>query len=526
MGENKDSNESSRGIKELIEIFKRRIRNIAGRSLKRFWELYREHPGFENDDVPFLKDDLKRAKASTKDLDKVVFLLGAGTSISAGLPLAKKIVDHCEIALDKEKLKNEVQAFREKQQAEKEKEDKARWFSETRQKEEYTFEEVLSAYQRIFGAQEAVQLLKENYFVKESDSPKKTLINLFNECLAHLAREHLVDFIVTFNFDELLEHSLSEDIGPHSYVRVSSPATYKWAITHGLTDSKNQVYSDPNQRTTEMGCECAKVWLLKPHGTISHENTLRHLFEQVWKFETEKEDCLKRVFKNSYVVVVGYSLSAADLHRILITHALSGSIKGIFWVNTGEMREGLGENLKKVMKEIVGEDSFFHIQMDADAFALELFKQLYSDRNLKEFKDYGLLPPFRHFLRAFVFQKGEGGVICTFVNRFLDDINVNIRNIDEINRKLEDIIKTKKKSNEPPPKIGLYCIPTHKKRFHFNFWHDKENKRVFGIIFNRIDRQAGTTFNWIKLDLTDPIEKSQFAAFINYLESGERVDFS
>jgi hypothetical protein len=730
MGENKSSNDSANGIEKLIEIFKRRIRNIADRSLKRFWELYQEHPGFKGDDVPFLDKDQARAKKSTDDLDKVVFLLGAGTSISAGLPLASKIVEHCEIALGKKLLIDEVNAIRDKQ-AEKEKEENVRWFRETVQKVEYTFEEVLSAYQRILGAQEAVQLLKVNYLVDECDSPRKTLITLFNECLAHLAREHLVDFIVNFNFDELLEHSLTEDIGPHSFVRVSSPATFRWAITHGLTDSKNQVYSEPNQRTTEMGCECAKVWLLKPHGTISHENTLRHLIEQVWKFEKEKEDCLKRVFMNSYIVVVGYSLSAADLHRILITHALSGSIKGIFWVNQGEMPKGLGENLKKVLEKIVGKNSFFHIKMEADLFVLELFKKLYSAGNLEEFKEYGLLPPFRHFLRAFVFQQGKG-VECTFVNRFIVELishcirmkgffssrtidkchqikhlldsatqsqrnkvcnlpdqldpffksitrkkraerlfilrkkfqnfpgsniedefiqiinhcipgsgfiriikhciptlrkdptlawagqavkmAIQLRNLPDVStyiyhseiatfknlliipnkpvlnaltnwllskennlyniseccalinhlkesdikkfsgigfgnydeekkailEKLENenpddlclnefhvcirnINEIKKKLKRYAPEMELYCIRTHKKRFHFNFWHDKENKRVFGIIFNRIDRQAGATFNWIKLDLEDPIEKSQFDAYIEYLKSGTRV---
>jgi len=734
MGENNDSNESSRGIKELIKIFKRRIHNIGDRSLKRFKELYQEHPGFKKDDLPFLDKDIDRTEAPTKNLDKIVFLLGAGTSISAGLPLAKQIVKHCEIALGKDLLVEVIHAIRkkqaEKEKEEKEKEDSVLGLRETVQKEEYTFEEVLSAYQRILGAQEAVQLLKENYLVKESDYPQKTLITLFNECLAHLAREHLVDFIVTFNFDELLEHSLKEDIGPHSYISVSSPARFKWAITHGLTDSKSQVYSDPDQRTTEMGCECAKVWLIKPHGTISHENTLRHLIEQVWKFEDEKGECLKRVFKDSYIVVVGYALSAADLHRILLTHALSGSIKGLFWVNPGAIPEGLGENLKKVMEKIVGKNSFFHIKKDADSFAMELFKELYSDGNLEDFKDYGLLPPFRHFLRAFVFQKGEEGekVKCTFVNRFiaelinhcirmkgwfssrtidkchqinhlldsatqtqrnkvcnlpaqlepffksitrknraerlfilrkkfddsktsgiedkfikmieqcipsnftgidinfdpkieniawakqaskmaskleghqdvspyqyhteiatfknlliipnkpvlkaltdwlfdqkgnlytvseccalinnlndsdiekfskigygdykdeereilkklkdenlgnlyLDDIKVIVENINKIEKKIEDM---KEKFGKTSPKIELYPIPTHKKRFHFSFWHDEKNKRVFGIIFNRIDRQAGTTFNWIKLnvdDEADQIEKSQFDAY-------------
>jgi len=180
---------------------------------------------------------------------------------------------------------------------------------------DYSFEEVLSAYHPIVGEEELLKMMRDHFLVEKKDFPQKTLITLFNECLAHLCRERLVDFIVSLNFDELLEHSLNEDIGSDDYVAIHNPARFQWALNHGL--SREEDYKNTDQRNSESGCELAKPWLLKPHGTISHENTLRNLVDQVWRFEKAKEDVLKEVFKNSHVVVVGFSLSAADIHRVL-----------------------------------------------------------------------------------------------------------------------------------------------------------------------------------------------------------------
>ncbi len=410
---------SKDGIERLIEIFNNRISKIVQHSLNRFMNTIKEHPDFKDEKIPFTSDDRTRAENATDDLEKIVFVLGAGTSKSAGLSMAKEIVEYCELALGKKLLTDEVALIRSNLNKNK-KAEKIRLYSELSNNEiPYTFEEVLSVYQKVLGSEEAIQLLKEHFHISEENFPNKTLITLFNECLAHLAREHLVDFVVTFNFDELLEHSIKEDIGPNSYVNIMSPAEFKWADIHGLFDSSSRGYSNPEQRDAYRGCYRSKLWLLKPHGTISHENTLRHLIQQVWQFETEKENVLKRIFKNSHIVVVGYSLSAADLHRILITHALSGSIKGLYWINPSDMPGDLGVNLKNTIEKI-NPGSFFHIKSDADTFALKLFEKLYSENNFKmeEVKMSGLIPPFRHLIRAFVFQK-ENGLDCTFENRFI-----------------------------------------------------------------------------------------------------------
>lgn len=422
--------ENKERIRELVKIFKERIEGIANRSLKHFADSYNEHPGFrqQKSGVPFLEKDKEKIKEAPDNLEKIVFLLGAGTSESAGIPMANIIIEDCKTALGKNLLMQEIEKIRE-EESKPEKGEKSKWVIELVDSTlPYTFEEVLTAFRNLMGENEVLQLLRNYFLVDETQFQGKTLITLFNECLAHLTREHLIDFIVTFNFDELLELSLDEDIGPHSYVKVSSPAMFQWAVTHGLT---HQECTSPNQRPAEKGCEQAKVWLIKPHGTISQENTLRHLIEHVWHFEDEKKETLKKVFKNSYVVVVGYSLSAVDLHRILLPHAMSGFIKKLFWVDPASRISKPGQNLRKVMEK-VQKGSFLHICMRADEFALELFQEIYSKENQDLLEENGLFPPYRHFLRAFVFQRNQrkpkDQIPCTFDNRFiLELVNYCIR---------------------------------------------------------------------------------------------------
>ncbi len=429
----KTKKKKSNGIDDLIEIMKGRVKNIAHRSLQRFEQSYRKHPGMKDSPLPFLAQNIKEAEQAPEELDKIVYILGAGTSKSAGVLLASEIITHCEKATGRSKLEKVVKYIR-KQMFDKQKNflkknesEKADLLECPKGGKNYSFEEVLTAYKTIFSEEELIQFMQNQFLVKESDFPQKTLITLFNECLAHLSREQLVDFIVTFNFDELLEHSLDEDIGPQSYVKITSPARFQWAETHGLIDSPAHLYANPDQRATESGCEIAKPWLLKPHGTITQQNTLRHLIEHVWQFEGPTERVLNDVLKNSYLVIVGYSLSSEDLHKILINHAVSGSIKKIFLVDPVGLysRRNISELRNKLIK-VMGE-SFIHIREDADGFALQLFKKLYSERYSEDLEGYGLHIPYRHLLRAFIFQKSgqkaqNMNIPCTFKNRYIAEL--------------------------------------------------------------------------------------------------------
>jgi|GEM_PF-3256040 len=415
----KNKDQTELGIEELINLLLNRAEALENLALSRFHDSYIKHPDFSRQPLPFPNEYLDRVIKAPRKLDKIVFLLGAGTSESAGIFLAKDIIKHCQKAIGKDELSKEVEKIR-KKSLKKDEVEAVEAMGKIHDKDkELTFEEALTAYSKIYGVDDVLQLMREYFGVRESDFPHKTMITLFNECLAHLARERLVDFIITLNFDELLELSLDEDIGPNSYVKILSASRFQWAKAHGLVTSSSEDYNHPDQRNSEQGCESAKVWLLKPHGTISHENTLRLLFDQVWVFEREKKDVLKQVLNNAFLVVVGYSLAAADLDRILITHALSGSIKKLFYVDPGEVSGNKRRIKLYEVMESIRPNSFYHIKLDADEFVTRLFQKIYSEHS-DEVKKRGLLPPFRHFLRAYVFRKG--GVNSIFENRFLTEL--------------------------------------------------------------------------------------------------------
>jgi hypothetical protein len=363
-------------------------------------------------------------------LPKIVFLLGAGTSASAGVPLARTVVKECTDAIGEQTLRAEVSRMR-KTFAQEARAEAAwsRYLIEQQGEGEFSFEEVLSAYRSLVGEPELLELMRRRFRVDEDDRGR-SLITLFNECLAHLCREQLADFIVSLNFDELLERSLDEDIGRDGYVPVIDDARFQWASQYGLVRTGDE-YTDPQQRQAKTGCERARPWLLKPHGTISHEATLCHLAEKVYRLGPAKESVLKEVFADSYLVVVGYGLTALDFHRILMSHALTGSIKKLLWVDPGLAPGRMGQQLADVLgtDRVDGKTRFIHIQKTADAFARDLLERLYPEEKAgpgasadSEVRKAGMLHPYRHFLRAAVFQRplsGGGPVPCTFENRFI-----------------------------------------------------------------------------------------------------------
>lgn len=413
---------SLEGIESLVRILWDRVGSMGNRSLRRFLDLYREHPGFRKHPAPYQDRDLEAAHAATNPLEKIVFLMGAGASCSAGLPLAGEMITRVTKALGEELLSKKVMESRRRVAGRREviMPDGAP-----------TFEEVMSAYHDVHGREALIQLMREAYYVQPDDYRGRTLITLFNECLAHLVRERLVDYIVTLNFDELLEQSLLEDIGPTAYIRIANSAMFQWAMTHGLREPGPHGYEHADQRSPRCGCELAKTWLLKPHGTISQENTLKNLIDDIWQFEPAIGDTLQRVFENATVVVVGYSLTAADLHKILLHNALSGSLHRLYWIDPASTLSPSGMELREVMNT-VHPGAFQHVPMDADEFACSLLEALYlrpheqgrgsasPDRITNAVDASGLLPPFRHFLRAIVFRKNS--VSCSFRNRFIVEL--------------------------------------------------------------------------------------------------------
>jgi hypothetical protein len=129
------------------------------------------------------------------------------------------------------------------------------------------------------------------------------------ELLAHLVKHRLVGCVISANFDELLETSLCDEVGPEGYRWIKSLSEYQ-AFWSGAGPSDG-ASCDP-AKWTELPV------LLKTHGTMSRPMTLRPEVDKVQRFEEQKRRLLEHVLeKTDALLVVGYSFSDPDFSAVM-----------------------------------------------------------------------------------------------------------------------------------------------------------------------------------------------------------------
>jgi hypothetical protein len=114
------------------------------------------------------------------------------------------------------------------------------------------------------------------------------------ELIAHLFKHRFVDAVINFNFDELLDQSIADELNPDEYVRVVSEGE--------IADNDGD----------------ARVYL-KPHGTVSVPSSLRYTRDQYWSTPPGISDVMTRLVVGQPVVVVtmGFALGSFDLNSLL-----------------------------------------------------------------------------------------------------------------------------------------------------------------------------------------------------------------
>jgi hypothetical protein len=120
------------------------------------------------------------------------------------------------------------------------------------------------------------------------------------EVLAHLLKHRFLDAIISFNFDELLDQSLDDELGPHEYRRLVSDR-----------DCVN-VVDDPD----------ASDYLplyIKLHGTATEPDSLRFTREAYYSLPQDMMKVVRRVLdgEDCTIVNVGSAMTGFDLHRLL-----------------------------------------------------------------------------------------------------------------------------------------------------------------------------------------------------------------
>ncbi len=120
------------------------------------------------------------------------------------------------------------------------------------------------------------------------------------ELLSHLLKHRFVDAIISFNFDELLDQSLDDELGVNEYRRLVSDRDCV------------SVEADP-------GASGYLPLYIKLHGTATEPDSLRFTREAYYQLPQKLTDVVRGLLEGQLCVIVnvGSAMTGFDLHRLL-----------------------------------------------------------------------------------------------------------------------------------------------------------------------------------------------------------------
>jgi hypothetical protein len=230
---------------------------------------------------------------------EVLFIIGAGASAEAGVPTSTMLKKELEVpGLEEKELRKILSQ------------------NGILVPHEMPLEAFLTAYQEILGYDWDIDSFLESRLPKINDNPNSSdkyfkKPPLSYALLSHLVKNNFSKHIVSLNFDELFEKALNEELGQSGYERVASRSAF------GRFRDVKLIEED-------------RVFIFKPHGTISYPMTLRSTWESVKKLDKKKFDVLIEISKACKVwVFVGYGFWDIDItplnHR---ANALLSMVRG------------------------------------------------------------------------------------------------------------------------------------------------------------------------------------------------------
>ena len=204
------------------------------------------------------------------------------------------------------------------------------------------FEIHLAVLSEIFGQEKVRAALKRIFGRPEAP-------HIAFEVLAHLLKHRFIDAIINFNFDELLDVAVRQEMGSTEFI---------YAYSDGHCRDLDELVVDGRLK---------KPLYIKPHGTISHPSSLRftkeHYFELPPAMRTFLDDIVtgrrrshepvkaddpspykdKQFYTDSVTLItIGFGMNSLDLQAILESDAFKGKPERLklFHVNP----EGLEES--------------------------------------------------------------------------------------------------------------------------------------------------------------------------------------
>ena len=210
---------------------------------------------------------------------RVVGVVGSGASNSAGLPLTTKALDI---------LKEDSLMSHRVLDAELDR------LSQTYKLDKQAFETHLRALSTsAFEAQNLRDNLQKMYGYR-------FMPVLGYEILAHMLKHRFLDAIINFNFDELLDQSIDDELNNGEYHHI---------LSDGDCPDDMSLRNEKNRRP----------YYIKPHGTASHKSTLRFTREDYYGLPFDIQRVLRYLLTDKPVVliIIGFGMQSLEFNRIL-----------------------------------------------------------------------------------------------------------------------------------------------------------------------------------------------------------------
>lgn len=228
----------------------------------------------------------------------VVAIVGAGASTPAGLPTSQDAINQLQsrLGLPEDIVEYELNRLESVYRLNRD-----------------AFETNLLAFS-IFSGHKLRNELQNIFFRKHPPI-------LCYEILAHLLNHRFLDAIINFNFDELLDQSIEDELGEGEFYKIVSDGDCPEILLNEVLFDRYNFRSD------------LPVYI-KPHGTASHKSTLRFTRDDYFGLPND----IRRVIRNLLVlpkrpltiVSIGFSMQSFEFNHIIKESSRKSEI---FYIN-------------------------------------------------------------------------------------------------------------------------------------------------------------------------------------------------
>jgi len=341
----------------------------------------------------------KNVKKNYDKYKRFILIVGAGCSFNAlsSLSLANKAsnsiketikADYKSIMFDK-LYKRELDRL-----------------SEAYKLDKSDFETVLLALNRFFPETVIRELIKKYN--------KKYNVSLFYELVAHMLKHRFLDVVINYNFDELLDNTIDEELRGAKFSRIYSdghcPNNYEDEMLYNINGGlKYPVY-------------------IKPHGTISHSSSLRFTRKAYFDLSRDIQILIENLFAGKdrvtndskestseveseekvnvvNIIVVGFSMKSPQLNKIIknleiLDHDKKPQKINCYIINNEEKHKFVSSLDKDLVPKL---DIYYH-QTTKEKTINDFISDLWNEISL--LYDESLKPKRieRHKLVSFIFE--------------------------------------------------------------------------------------------------------------------------